>query len=75
MSIERKDVRAKLDPEVHEALIAICDRDGLDIGEYVEREIEKIVMSEMHKYMLSRSKFDRLGIIGKIDAKAGKGGE
>lgn len=73
MSLERKDIRAKLDPEVHEAMVAICERDGLDHGEFVEREIQRVVLDEMNKYMLSRSKFEDLGIIGKIRAKPGKG--
>lgn len=75
MSIERKDVRAKLDPEVHEALSRICERDGVDLGVYVEDLIEKTVMDELHKYMLSRSKFEDLGLIGKIRESAGTPGK
>jgi hypothetical protein len=73
MSLERKDVRAKLDPDIHEALVKICERDGMDLGEFVEREIQRVVLEEMHKYMLSRSKFEDLGLIGKIRSKTGKG--
>jgi hypothetical protein len=73
MSLERKDVRAKLDPEIHEALVKICERDGLDIGEYIEREVAAAVKAELHKYMLSRSKFEGLGLLGNLSGKPGKG--
>jgi len=47
MSLERVDVRAKLDPDVHEALVAICDAKGLTLGEFVEAllvpEIKRLV--------------------------------
>lgn len=66
MSLERKDVRGKLDHDVHEALVQICERDGVDIAELVEREVLKFVMAEIHSYMLSRTKFESLSLIGNI---------
>ena len=46
MSLERKDVRAKLDGEPHAKLAAICRRRGVEISEFVETvivaEVERI---------------------------------
>lgn len=49
MALERKDVRAKLDPDEHAALVRIADADGLDIGELVERELLKFIHRELHR--------------------------
>jgi len=48
VSLERKDIRAKLDPEVHAALIAVCEADGVELGEFIEREIERVVRKRVH---------------------------
>ena len=66
MSLERKDIRAKLDTDVHEALVKICERDSVDIGAFIEREIERCVMTELQRYILSRRKFDGLEIIDRL---------
>jgi hypothetical protein len=46
MSLERKDVRAKLDGEPHAKLATICRRRGIEISEFVEAvvvaEVERI---------------------------------
>jgi DNA-binding XRE family transcriptional regulator len=73
LSLERKDVRVKLDPETHEAYSRICERDGVNPGELAESLIEQFVADEMHKYMLSRTKFEGLGILGKIGDGQGSG--
>lgn len=43
MSLDRKDIRAKLHPDMHEALTALCAIEQITIGEFVEREIVRIV--------------------------------
>lgn len=48
MSLARKDIRAKLEPEVHEALVAICATDQVELGEFIEREIERVVRKRVH---------------------------
>lgn len=32
MTLPRKDVRAKLDPSMHAALVVVCETDQLDMG-------------------------------------------
>lgn len=48
MALPRKDIRAKLDAEVHEALIAICDADQIEISEFIEREIDRVIRKRVH---------------------------
>jgi hypothetical protein len=68
MSIERKDIRAKLDPEIHAALAVICDADGVELGEFIEREIERVVRKRVH---------DAQAIAGRLQGwgKSGSGRE
>ena len=71
MSLERKDVRAKLDPEWHEALVKICARDGIEIGEFIEREIERVLAERIHNWILDNDAIAGLGITGKIRERSG----
>ncbi len=48
MALPRKDIRAKLDADVHDALVAVCEADQMDIGEFIEREIERVVRKRVH---------------------------
>lgn len=73
MSLERKDIRAKLDPDWHEALVKAAERDGLEIGEFVEREMVKILSERIHQFILDKAAFDSIPVTGKIRASQGKG--
>jgi len=66
VSLERKDVRCKLDAEWHEALLAVCDRDRLDIGEFVEGLLVRELGARIHAAILDADSLLRLGITGKI---------
>jgi hypothetical protein len=65
MSLERQDVRAKLDPDVHEALVAICDAKGLTVAEFVEALLEPEIRRLVHESHCIASKTQGLGIAGK----------
>jgi hypothetical protein len=65
MALERKDVRAKLDPDMHAALVVLCDVDGLDIGAYIERVIVDVVHQRLHAASVIAERVGRLGISGK----------
>lgn len=71
MSLDRKDIRAKLDPEWHEALVKICARDGIDVGEFVEREIQRVLAERIHGWILDSHVFEGLGITGKLRETSG----
>lgn len=75
MSLDRKDIRAKLDPDIHEALIIICDLDGVDLGVFVEREIELLVRKRVHDAQAIASRVATLGITGTRNVKTGRGRE
>lgn len=75
MSLDRKDIRAKLDPDIHDALLVICEADETDIGEFVEREIERIVRKRVHDAQAIASRVATLGITGKAAAKSGRARE
>lgn len=47
MSLARKDIRAKLDDDMHEALEVLCAVDQITIGEFVEREVLRAIRQRM----------------------------
>lgn len=66
MSIERKDVRFKLSEVWHGALVAVAEADELDLAEFVEREIVRVVRDQVHTARLIADRAEALGIGGKI---------
>lgn len=64
MSLERKDIRAKLDPEMHRALTVIADAERLDIGEFVERLLVQVIRDRVHAATLIAAETSHLGILG-----------
>ncbi len=64
MALERKDIRAKIDPDLHAALTVLCEVDGLDIGEFVEREVVRVIRERVHAATLIAERTARLGISG-----------
>jgi len=65
MSLDREDVRAKLDPDMHRALKAICDAEGVTIGEFVERVLVPVIRRRVHEATLIVDAVGRTGISGK----------
>ncbi len=65
MSLERKDVRAKLDPELHEALAVLADIDQIDIGSFIEREIVRVIRARLQVASETHERTAHLGISGK----------
>jgi len=75
LSLEPKDVRLKLDPDVHHGLDALADLKGLGIAELGERIIAEYVARRLHEATLIVDKCGRLGISRKPwDAKTKPGG-
>jgi hypothetical protein len=58
MSLDRVDARTKLDPDVHEQLIAICDIDGVTIAEFIERLLVPVVEARVRDARLLVEKID-----------------
>ena len=64
MSLDRKDVRAKLDPDMHAALHILCEVDQVDLGEFVERELVRVILGRVHAATVIAERTARLGISG-----------
>lgn len=65
MALDRKDVRAKLDPDMHAALSVLCEVDQPDIGEFIERELVRVIKARVHVATVIAERTARLGISGK----------
>lgn len=65
MSLERKDVRFKLAPDMHKALTVLAEVAGLDIGEFVEAMVAKEVCKQVHVANVVAERTAQLGINGK----------
>lgn len=66
MSLERKDIRAKLDDDMHAALKAICEVDEIDMGEFIESVLLPVIEKRVHDAILLADKLPRPGISGSI---------
>jgi len=74
MALDRKDIRAKLDPDMHEALTVLCEVDQVDLGEFIERELSRVIRRRVHEANLIAEKTRRLGMIGNRREKPGASG-
>ena len=72
MALERKDIRAKLDAELHAALKAMCDLDGVDMGEWIEAQLVPVIKKRIHDATVLATEFQRLGITGSGREKRGE---
>ena len=72
MALDRKDVRAKLDPDIHAALIVILDADGTDIAAYIESELTRFVSQRVHAANVIAAGTKGLDIAGIIRDSSGK---
>lgn len=64
MALDRKDIRAKLDPDMHAALSVLCDVDGCDLGEFIEREIVRVIVKRVHGASVIAERTKGLGFSG-----------
>ena len=61
MSLERKDIRAKVDADVHESLRAICTARGIEIADFVEALVVPEVRRLIHEANLIVASLPRSG--------------
>jgi hypothetical protein len=64
MSLDRKDVRFKLAPEMHQALTVLAECAQVDIGEFVESVVQREVVRRCHEASVIAERTARLGIPG-----------
>lgn len=65
MSLERKDVRAKLDPDIHADLVDICEIDGIDIAAFIENLLVPAIRKRCSDASELHARRERRGINGK----------
>lgn len=64
MSLGRQDVRARLDAELHAALIALCDIDGVTVAEFIESLLVPVIRERVRAASELHGKVKHLGITG-----------
>lgn len=64
MSLDRKDLRLELDPDVHAGLDVLADVDGLQLAELAEQMIERAVRDRIHAATVIAERAKRLGMAG-----------
>lgn len=74
MTLPRVDVRFKLDPDFHVAAKAVCEAEGLDLGEFVERIVVEEVRRRVHAASVITRLTARLGISGSGREQPGTSG-
>ena len=70
--LERKDVRLKLDHDIHEACKAIAETEGMEIAEWVETVISAVVIKRVHSANLVVERLTAAGSIGTFRDGLGK---
>lgn len=71
MSLERKDIRAKLSADMHAKLKAICDVDEVDMGDFIEAVLVPVIERRVHDASVLAAKLQRLGFAGNENARPG----
>lgn len=64
MSLERQNINAKLDHDMHRALKAICDAEGVTIAEFVENLLVPVITRRVHEATLIADAVRGLGKVG-----------
>lgn len=64
MALERKDVRLKLDHDMHAALAVLCEVEGCDLNDFAERELVRVIKERLHAATVIAEHAQRLGIAG-----------
>lgn len=65
MSLERKDIRGKLDPELHTALKIFADVDGVTEAQFIEDIVVPVLRRRIADATLAAERLTDAGIIGK----------
>jgi hypothetical protein len=75
VSLERKDVRFKLAPDMHQALTVLAEIAQVDIGEFVELVVQREVLKRVHDATVIAERTARLGINGNSRESPGAAGK
>lgn len=64
MSLERKDIRAKLDPELHTALKIFADLDGVTEAQFIEDIVVPLLRRRIADAKVAAERLTSAGIFG-----------
>jgi predicted HicB family RNase H-like nuclease len=65
MSLDRKDLRIKLDANDHAGLALLAEADESELAEWAERVLVRVIRRRVHAAMVLAAKAERLGIVGR----------
>lgn len=72
MALERKDVRAAVDDDVHKALVIFARHADCTVAEYVEKLIQADVSAKVTVTIEHYHELAKAGIVGKTSDWVGK---
>lgn len=75
MALDPKDLRLKLDPDLHALLGACADLEGKGIAELGEEVIQAYVLRRVHEATVIADRVGHLGFSGKLREFQGKPGK
>jgi hypothetical protein len=75
MSLDRKDVRFKVEPELHQAIAVLAEAAVLDIGELCEQIVRQEVLRQVHVARVVAQRTAGLGIAGNFGESQGTPGK
>lgn len=62
MALERKDLRVYFDAEIHQALVALAEIDGVEPGKLAEMAVEEYVLRRVHAAKVVAERVDVAGL-------------
>jgi hypothetical protein len=74
MSLERQDIRSKLDPDMKRALQAICDARGITESDFIEELLVPEIKRLVHEASVITERLHGRGATGKNREKSGAAG-
>lgn len=72
MSLDRQDVRAKLDPDIKAGLKILCDVQGITEAQFIEAVLVPIIRQRIHDASLIAAKATLQGITGNNRESSGE---
>lgn len=75
MSLERKDIRAKLDPDVHRALQVLARVQGVTDAELIEQILAPIIKRRVHEATVIAAEAALTGRAGNLWEEPGTAGD
>lgn len=74
MSLDRKDIRAKLDPDMHRALQVLARVQGKTDAELIEEILVPVIQRRVHEASVIAAEATLAGITGNFRESSGKTG-